>query len=375
MANEFRLPDIGEGLTDAEIVIWHVALGDEVAVDQVVVEVETAKSIVDITSPFAGTVLFQGGGPGDTIDVGAVLFVVGEPAEPWASKAAGVAKATPPPPTTREPQQSGAVKAVPAVRKLARESGVDLTTVPGSGPGGAITREDVAAAAGAAPAVERVSMTRLRRTIADHMTRSWQEIPHVTVQADVDAGRLLDAHRLHRERSDESVPLEALLAQVVLPLLVEFPEFNATVENGTVLLKRHYDLGVAVHTDDGLVVVVVPAADGLSLPALSEAVVRLAASAKKRTIAPNEVSGQTFTISNIGALGGGHGTPIIPWGTTAILSLGRAQKAPVVRDGAVTIARIAPLDLSYDHRVIDGAVGQQFLGALVAAIESVETPD
>jgi pyruvate dehydrogenase E2 component (dihydrolipoamide acetyltransferase) len=195
------------------------------------------------------------------------------------------------------------------------------------------------------------------------------------VQADVDAGRLLDAHRLHRERSDESVPLEALLAQVVLPLLVEFPEFNATVENGTVLLKRHYDLGVAVHTDDGLVVVVVPAADGLSLPALSEAVVRLAASAKKRTIAPNEVSGQTFTISNIGALGGGHGTPIIPWGTTAILSLGRAQKAPVVRDGAVTIARIAPLDLSYDHRVIDGAVGQQFLGALIAAIESVETPD
>ena len=221
-------------------------------------------------------------------------------------------------------------------------------------------------------------MTRLRRTIADHMTRSWQEIPHVTVQADVDAGRLLDAHRIHRERSDESVPLEALLAQVVLPLLVEFPEFNAMVENGTVLLKRHYDLGVAVHTDDGLVVVVVPAADGLSLPALSEAIVRLAASAKKRTIAPNEVSGQTFTISNIGALGGGHGTPIIPWGTTAILSLGRARRqAPVVRGrGAVTVAPIAPLDLSYDHRLIDGAVGQQFLGALVAAIESVRNvPD
>lgn len=362
MANEFRLPDIGEGLKDAEIVVWHVALGDEVAVDQVVLEVETAKSIVDITSPFAGTVLFHGGGAGDTIDVGAVLFVVGEPDEAWTPLAEAAAP----------PEQVEVVKAVPAVRKLAREAGVDLTTVTGTGPGGAISREDVQAAAGSP--VERVTMTRLRRAIAEHMALSWREIPHVTVQADVDAGRLLDAHRILRERSEESLPLEALLAQVVLPLLVEYPEFNATVEDGTVLLKRHYDLGVAVHTDDGLVVVVVPAADGLSVPALSEAIVRLAVRAKERTIAPNEVTGQTFTLSNIGALGGGHGTPIIPWGTTAILSLGRARQAPVVRDGVVTIARVAPLDLSYDHRVIDGAVGQQFLGSLVAAIEEFDLP-
>ena len=133
-------------------------------------------------------------------------------------------------------------------------------------------------------------------------------------------------------------------------------------------------LWVTVHTDDGLVVGVVRGADGLSVAELSEAIVRLAAGAKKRTISPDDLAGQTFTLSNIGAMGGGHGTPIIPWGTTAILSLGRAQPAAVVRDGAVTTARMAPLDLSYDHRIIDGAVGQQFLGAVVAAIEEFAPP-
>jgi pyruvate dehydrogenase E2 component (dihydrolipoamide acetyltransferase) len=375
MANEFRLPDIGEGLTDAEIVAWHVGVGDNVAVDQVLVEVETAKSVVDITSPFGGTLLFHGGDPGDEIQVGAVLFVIGEPGEHWTPDAESEpVEPTPAASALRRPEAAESVRAVPAVRKLARESGIDLSAVTGTGPGGAITKSDVLAA-GDGLATERVAMSRMRRTIAEHMARSWREIPHVTVQADVDAGRFLEAYRVHRERSEMAIPLEALLAQAVLPLLTEFPEFNATVEDGTVVLKRHYDLGVAVHTDDGLIVVVVRAADDLSLAALSESIVRLAASAKQRTIAPADIIGQTFTLSNIGALGGGHGTPIIPWGTTAILSLGRARDMPVVRGGEVTVAPIAPLDLSYDHRLIDGAVGQQFLGALVAAIEAFDVPD
>jgi pyruvate dehydrogenase E2 component (dihydrolipoamide acetyltransferase) len=375
MANEFRLPDIGEGLTDAEIVAWHVGVGDDVAVDQVVVEVETAKSVVDITSPFGGTLLFLGGDSGDEIEVGAVLFVVGEPDEHWTPDTESEpVEPTAAPSTMRQPEAGESVRAVPAVRKLARESGIDLSGVTGTGPGGAITKSDVLAA-GAGLATERVAMSRMRRTIAEHMARSWREIPHVTVQADVDAGRFLEAYRVHRERSEMPIPLEALLAQAVLPLLVEYPVFNATVEDGTVLLKRHYDLGVAVHTDEGLVVVVVPGADDLSLLALSDAIVQLAQAAQQRSVAPDQLTGQTFTISNIGALGGGHGTPIIPWGTTAILSLGRARDMPVVRGGEVTVAPIAPLDLSYDHRLIDGAVGQQFLGALVAAIEAFDVPD
>ncbi len=375
MANEFRLPDIGEGLTDAEILAWHIGVGDDVAVDQVLVEVETAKSVVDITSPFAGTLLFQGGEPGDEIEVGAVLFVIGEPGEQWTPDAESEpVESTAAASTLRQPEAAESVRAVPAVRKLARESGIDLSGVTGTGPGGAITKSDVLAA-GAGLAIERVAMSRMRRTIAEHMARSWREIPHVTVQADVDAGRLLEAHRDARDRSETSVPLEAVLAQVVLPLLVEYPEFNATVEDGTVLFKRHYDLGVAVHTDEGLVVVVVPGADELSLLALSHAVVQLAEAARQRSVDPDQLTGQTFTISNIGALGGGHGTPIIPWGTTAILSLGRARDMPVVRDGRVTVAPMAPLDLSYDHRLIDGAVGQQFLGALVAAIEAFDVVD
>lgn len=375
MANEFRLPDIGEGLTDAEILAWHIGVGDDVAVDQVLVEVETAKSVVDITSPFEGTLLFQGGEPGDEIEVGAVLFVIGEPGEQWTPDAESEpVESTAAASTLRQPEAAESVRAVPAVRKLARESGIDLSWVTGTGPGGAITKSDVLAA-GAGLAIERVAMSRMRRTIAEHMARSWREIPHVTVQADVDAGRLLEAHRDARDRSETSVPLEAVLAQAVLPLLVEYPEFNATVEDGTVLLKRHYDLGVAVHTDEGLVVVVVPGADELSLLALSHAVVQLAEAARQRSVDPDQLTGQTFTISNIGALGGGHGTPIIPWGTTAILSLGRARDTPVVRDGKVTVAPMAPLDLSYDHRLIDGAVGQQFLGALVAAIEAFDVVD
>ena len=375
MANEFRLPDIGEGLTDAEIVAWHVGVGDDVAVDQVLVEVETAKSVVDITSPFGGTLLFRGGDPGDEIEVGAVLFVIGEPGERWTPGAESEpVDSTATVSTLRQPEAAGSVRAVPAVRKLARESGIDLSGVTGTGPGGAITRSDVLAA-GAGLATERVAMSRMRRTIAEHMARSWREIPHVTVQADVDAGRLLEAHRDARDRSGTPVPLEAMLAHAVLPLLVEYPEFNATVEDGTVLLKRHYDLGVAVHTDEGLVVVVVPGADELSLLALSHGIVELAEAARQRSVDPDQLTGQTFTISNIGALGGGHGTPIIPWGTTAILSLGRARDMPVVRDGKVTVSPMAPLDLSYDHRLIDGAVGQQFLGALVAAIEAFDVVD
>lgn len=375
MADEFRLPDIGEGLTDAEIVAWHVGIGDDVAVDQVLVEVETAKSVVDITSPFGGTLLFRGGDPGDEIEVGAILFVIGEPGERWTPGAESEpVDSTATVSTLRQPEAAGSVRAVPAVRKLARESGIDLSGVTGTGPGGAITKGDVLAA-GADLATERVAMSRMRRTIAEHMARSWREIPHVTVQADVDAGRLLEAHRDARARSETPVPLEAVLAQAVLPLLVEYPEFNATVEDGTVLFKRHYDLGVAVHTDEGLVVVVVPGADELSLHALSHGIIQLAEAARQRSVDPDQLTGQTFTISNIGALGGGHGTPIIPWGTTAILSLGRARDMPVVRDGKVTVSPMAPLDLSYDHRLIDGAVGQQFLGALVAAIEAFDVVD
>ncbi len=377
MANEFRLPDIGEGLTDAEIVEWQVKVGDEVAVDQALVEMETAKAVVEITSPFAGVVLHLGGGEGATVNVGDVLFVVGDEGEEWA-----------PVPSSRFPAPSknnervepaatsagGAVKAMPVVRKLAKEHGVDLATLTGTGPGGTITRDDVLAATATGPVVndreERVQMSRMRRTIAANLTRSWQEIPHVTVQAEVDAGKLLETHRTFKEEGP--FPLEALIARAALPLLVEFPEFNATVDGDDVILKRHYDLGFAIHTEAGLLVAVTHDSDQMTTTDLATEIVRLAADARNRKLQPEDVAGHTFTISNIGALGAGGGTPIIPWGTTAIVSIGRAKDSPVVRDGELAIAPVAPISLSYDHRLIDGALGQRFLAGFVANLERID---
>lgn len=385
MVNEFRLPDIGEGLTDAEVVAWHVAVGDDVTVDQLLVEVETAKAIVEITSPYAGAVLHLGAAQGEEVAVGEILLVIGDPGEVWESGAAVTADdvspiADLPTSDAGRPAPGGRVKAVPIVRKLARDREVDLSTITGTGPSGAITRDDVlsAAASGsgsiAAPpnADERVPMSRIRRTIAENMSRSWREIPQVTVQADIDATRLLEVHRDVRRQLDGPFPLEAIVTQAVLPLLKEYPEFNATLDGTDLILKRHYDVGFAVDTPDGLVVVVTRGTDGMDRDALASGILQLAEAARTRKAAPGELAGQTFTISNIGALGGGPGTPIIPWGTTAILSIGRAFDTPVARDGGIFIAPVAPLNLSYDHRVIDGALGQRFLSSLTANLEGID---
>jgi pyruvate dehydrogenase E2 component (dihydrolipoamide acetyltransferase) len=376
MANEFRLPDIGEGLTDAEIVEWHVKVGDEVAADQALVDMETAKAVVEITSPFAGVVLYVGGDEGDTVNVGDVLFVVGEAGEEWEeveSQESGVESQTPE--RSAPAAQVPTVKATPMIRKLARDEGVDLASITGTGGAGAITRGDVMAAAGTtAPSddarEERVQMSRMRRTIAANLTRSWQEIPHVTVSASVDATRLLEAHRTLKQ--DGLIPLDALIARAVLPLLAQFPEFNASLEGDDIILKKHYDLGFAVHTDEGLLVVVTRDSDQKSTLDLGGEIAGLAAKAKERKLQPDDVAGQTFTISNIGALGAGGGTPIIPLGTTAIVSIGRAVDSPVVQDGQLAVAKMAPINLSYDHRLIDGALGQQFLAGFVDNLEHID---
>jgi pyruvate dehydrogenase E2 component (dihydrolipoamide acetyltransferase) len=372
MAREFRLPDIGEGLTDAEIVSWHVAVGDAVAADQPLLEVETAKAVVEITSPYAGTVLHLGGEEGDSIQVGSILVVIGDPGESWASTPEVVSTGGGPVPTPAAAPAPGAqVRAMPLVRRLAAELGVDLGAVIGSGAGGSITRADVEAAAAAHDGGQavRVPLSRMRKTIAEHMTRSWREIPHVTVQADIDASALL-ATRSRLTEGGNDAPLEALVARCVIPALREFPQLNASLDGDDLVLHDHLHLGFAVDTEDGLIVVVVRDAGELTVSDLGTRIADLAARARGRSVTPDEVTGQTFTISNIGALGGGHGTPIIPFGTIGILSFGRATDSAVVVDGAVSVAPVIPLDLSYDHRVVDGGLGQRFLARLVSELES-----
>lgn len=453
MAREFLLPDIGEGLTEAEIVRWLVAEGDEVQADQPIVEVETDKAVVEIPSPYAGVVLSHGGAEGEVIAVGSVLVTIGEPGD--AAAPTTPEPEQPPRPPEPEPQPDplvraepepivgtldeepevllsraettpeipAAVQALPVVRKLARDSGVELADITGTGPGGRITRQDVEAAIGAPeppppatvedttshavghefvgaghgiadedqevpepvqpaePAVpaeaavpagdERQQMSRLRRTISANMSKSWAEIPHVTTFEEVDATRLLEVRRALGERHGLKIPIEALVIKALLPAIDRYPEFNSSIDGDDLVMHASRDIGIAVDTPDGLLVAVVEDASSKSVMDLSAEIRRLGEGAKARTLQPSELTGQTFTVSNIGAVGGGHGTPIVPYGTVAILSVGAAKLRPVVFDDDLAIAPVMPLSLSYDHRVIDGAVGRRFTALL---IENLEEP-
>ncbi len=375
--HEFRMPDIGEGLTEAEIVQWHVGVGDVVSIDQIIVEVETAKTVVEIPSVFAGTVVRIDAEPGATVNVGDVLFVIAGDGEPQPDvSAAPLPTAVNAPPAEDAPKPApdpvhaptgigSRVRAMPLVRRLAAERGVDLTAIAGTGPGGAVTRADVENAGSTADQDgDVIPLTPMRRAIAEHMAQSWREIPHVTVQAEIRAENLIAARK-----SASALTLEAVVGARLIPLLKEFPDFNAAFRPDGVLHRSSIHLGFAVDTDNGLMVVVVRDADTKTVDEISTEFTRLADAAKDRTIKPDEATGQTFTISNIGALGGGHGTPIIPIGTTAILSIGRAEEQPVVIAGALEIGMVAPIDLSYDHRVIDGGLGQRFLSATTTALE------
>lgn len=455
MVREFRLPDIGEGLTEAEIVRWLVAVGDEVGADQPIVEVETDKAVVEIPSPFAGVVVSLGGAEGETIDVGSVLVTIGEPGEAHLDDTPATQQPVEEPPrpeptpaqteesvfarikdeaqsdpapivgtlseeaevlTSQSPQPPpppATIKALPVVRKLARDHGIDLETVTGTGPGGRITRSDVEAviaassepapvaaapvpaenaettadaseaAAGDAPEPiatvqssgpegdERRPMTRLRRTISANMSKSWTEIPHVTTFDEVDATRLLEVRKALGDRHGYKIPIEALVIKAVLPAIDEHPEFNASLDGDDLIIHGARDIGIAVDTPEGLMVAVIREAGSKTVLELADEVRRLGEGARERTLSPGELTGQTFTISNIGAVGGGHGTPIVPYGTVAILSVGAARRQPVVFGDELGVAPVMPLSLSYDHRVIDGAVGRRFM---TLVLENLEEP-
>ncbi len=440
MPREFRLPDIGEGLTEAEIVRWLVAEGEHVEADQPIVEVETDKAVVEIPSPYAGVVISHGGAEGEVIEVGAVLVTIGEPGESVATPSDATSSddgatespdegadvfAAPEPivgtlseeaeslstPASATVEAPAAVKALPIVRKLARDSGIDLGTIDGSGPGGRITRSDVEAAiAGKAerpvtqaheppvgthavgetavgaghgisddemgaeppaprPEGHRKPMSRLRRTIAANMAKSWAEIPHVTTFDDVDATRLLEVREALGDRHGYKIPIEALVIRAVLPAIDEFPEFNASIDGDDLVVHDRRDIGIAVDTSEGLMVAVIHDAAGKSVLDLAGEVRRLGEGARERSLSPDELSGQTFTVSNIGAVGGGHGTPIVPYGTVAILSVGLARLQPIVYEDDLAIAPVMPLSISYDHRVIDGAVGRRFMSLVMENLE------
>jgi pyruvate dehydrogenase E2 component (dihydrolipoamide acetyltransferase) len=218
--------------------------------------------------------------------------------------------------------------------------------------------------------MERVRMSPTRLAISRNLSRSWQEIPHVTTYGEAKAEPMLAERNRLKDDSGNALPLEAFLMRTLVPLLGEHPEFNASVDGEDVLYRKAYDIGFAVDTPNGLIVAVVRDVEQLSLEDIGAEIIRLATAARDRKITAGEMRGATFTVSNIGAVGGRYGTPIIPYGTSAILSVGRAGMRPVVRDGELGVGREFPLSLSYDHRIIDGGKGRAFMAAVIAGIES-----
>jgi pyruvate/2-oxoglutarate dehydrogenase complex dihydrolipoamide acyltransferase (E2) component len=368
MAQSFKLPDLGEGLTEGEIARWLVAEGQEIHEDDPLVEIQTDKATVEIPSPFAGTVLRIVVAEGEVAPVGAVLVVIGEPGDVAGESESR--EAAPPTPSDKEPRGAGSssagaarVQATPLVRKVAEELGVDLAAVVGTGSGGRITEDDVRAAAGGAGAAadgRREPLRGVRRVIAEHMTRAHREVPPVTWVEECDF---------------EAVGLERLLASVVKATassLAEFPELNARLDSDAIVYLERYDIGVAVQTEQGLVVPVVRRADGKTIDELDDEIRRLADGARAGGLQPDELRGSTFTVTSAGKLAGLFQTPIVNHPEVAILSIGRVAPRPVVRDGEVVVRRTGTIAVTFDHRVVDGARAAEFGLAVIRRLESGE---
>jgi pyruvate/2-oxoglutarate dehydrogenase complex dihydrolipoamide acyltransferase (E2) component len=357
---EFKLPDLGEGLTEGEIARWLVTEGQEVAEDDPLVEIQTDKTTVEIPSPAAGTVRQILVEEGKVVPVGTVLVVIGDGAgaTPVATDRhdRGQAWREPNKPSGTEPQgvREGPPRATPLVRRVAKELGVDLETVEPTGPQGRVTEEDVRRAAGSARAPKAAAEGRreplrgVRRLIAEHMARAHREVPAVTWVEECDFSH---------------VELELLVPTVLkacAETLREFPELNARLDGDELVYLERYDLGVAVQTEQGLVVPVVRDCDSHSIDELRAEVERLADAARNGALKPEELRGSTFTVTSAGKLGGLFQTPIVNHPEVAILSVGRIAERPVVREGAIVAVRIGYVSVTFDHRVVDGARAAAF---------------
>ena len=431
MSRQFTLPDLGEGLTEAEIVAVLVREGDVIREDAPLLEVETDKAQVEIPSPIGGRVEKIHVTPGQTVKVGTVLVTfsdngapvpAGAPARPAASTPRPQPTAAPPaapaaPSPVRETAPAGGpVAATPATRRLARELGVDLRAVRGSGPGGRILDADVRAATGARPPaearpqpaardaapagpakplaaigleppplprfeqwgpVERAPLSHLRRTIAERMTLSATLIPHVTHfdRADITDLDAIITRNLEPARArGVTLTLTAFLLKAAALALRAHPQFNASLDPaaGELILKRYYHLGVAVATPRGLIVPVLRDLDGKPVLEIGRELGALAQRVRDGKATLEDLRGGTFTITNIGALGGTAAIPIINYPEVAILGVSRARQEAVVRQGQIVPRLMLPITLTFDHRVADGADGARFATEIVSLLEAPE---
>ncbi len=368
MAYEFKLPDLGEGLSEGEVARWLVNEGDTIAEDDPLVEIQTDKTTVEIPSPAAGTILRILVAEGQVAPVGTVLVVIGDEGEQLLrsvdDEPGQVGESDP----ESEPELSvvptepvAAVRATPVVRRLAQELGVDLASVPGSGPEGRITDDDVRAVA----AVDQIREGRrepvrgIRRLIVEHLTTSHREIPAVTFVEECDFTGIDHALLVPRTLKATAAALAA------------FPELNARLEGDVIVYLDRYDLGLAVQTPMGLVVPVVRGCDVASVDELLAETARLAEAARAGTLKPEEVRGSTFTVTSAGKLGGLIVTPLVNHPEVGILGVHRIAPRPVVRDGEVVVREIGNISVTFDHRVVDGARAAAFCLDVISRLEAV----
>ena len=421
---EFKLPDLGEGMHEAEIARWLVKPGDTIKLDQPMVEVETDKALVEIPSPVSGRISDIRVLAGQLAKVGEVLVVFETPDDRSSTNDSGSFKSVTTNPATQTASASSSsiptaeaspppkkrVLAAPAVRKLAFELGVDLEQVTASNPNGRVSIEDVQAYAELskaqtapvaeplevqltvqsapaaeikelpsvsqpAPLEERQPLTGLRKRIAEHMEHAWRTIPHATAFDEVDGSALIALRQALQSVAEQRgihLTYMPLLVKLLLPLLKEFPIFNASLdeERREIIYKRSYHIGLATAAPEGLLVPVLRDADRLNLLSIASELERLFEGARKRTLLPRELSGSTFTLNNVGSFGGGSGTPIINHPEVAILAVGRLQEKAIVHQGQIIARPMMPLALSFDHRLIDGAMAGAFLARFKALVEN-----
>lgn len=426
---EYRMPELGEGLHEGEIVKWHIKPGDSIKEDDIIMEVQNDKAVVEVPSPVTGTVKEVKVAEGTVAVVGDVLAVidaVGDipesahgaahdapaptpAAAPEAPKAAApaapAAPTAPAAPAAATPVAAGAVLATPSVRKLARDKGVDLSQVRGSGKLGRITKEDVlgftpgapgaaapaaaaeapakpaAAAAASVPAgdrvEERVPFKGIRKVIAQAMVKSVYTAPHVTIMDEVDVTALVKLRQRAKpvaEKKGVKLTYLPFIVKALVAAVREYPVLNSMLDeaNNEIVYRKYYNIGIATDTDNGLIVPVVFDADRKNIYKIAGEISDLAARGRDGKLAANELRGSTISITNIGSAGGMFFTPVINFPEVAILGTGRISEKPIVKNGEIAIGQMMALSLSFDHRLIDGATAQNAMNHIKRLLEDPE---
>lgn len=413
---EYKFPELGEGLHEGEIVKVHIKVGDKVTDDDIIMEVQNDKAVVEVPSPVNGTVTEVRMKDGQVCRVGEVVAIIDAEGElpeqdtpateapaaaapaPAAAPAAPAAApvAAPAAPAEAPKATGGQVLATPSVRKFAREQGVDLTTVTGTGKNGRITREDVTSGGSAAPAAaapateaaapaaaeapaakpaaavdayrpeERVPFKGIRKAIANAMVKSVYTAPHVTIMDEVDVTELValrSKYKPYAEKKGSKLTYLPFIVKALVAACRQFPIMNATLDEASqeIVYKKYYNIGIATDTDNGLIVPVIEDADRKNIFMVADKIRDLAAKGREGKLTAAELKGSTISISNIGSAGGMFFTPVINFPEVAILGTGRISEKPVVRNGEIVAAPVMALSLSFDHRLIDGATAQNFM--------------